>query len=66
LPSAFSRKSGFCDPDRQRAHLRETVLALQGAGQAAQEGREESWRSSCGWQHKRSAGSLVASTWKTF
>ena len=27
--------------ERQRAHLRETVLALQGAGQAAHDGCEE-------------------------
>jgi tRNA modification GTPase len=37
----FTQEAALVTRERQRAHLRETVLALQGAGQAAQEGREE-------------------------
>ena len=37
----FTQEAALVTRERQRSHLRETVLALQGAGQAAQEGREE-------------------------
>jgi tRNA modification GTPase len=37
----FTQEAALVTRERQRAHLRETVLALQGARQAAQEGREE-------------------------
>ena len=37
----FTQEAALVTRERQRAHLRETVLALQGTGQAAQEGREE-------------------------
>jgi tRNA modification GTPase len=37
----FSPEAALVTRERQRAHLRETVAALQGAHQAAQEGREE-------------------------
>ena len=42
LPSSFfTREAALVTRERQRAHLRETLVALQGAQQAAQEGREE-------------------------
>jgi tRNA modification GTPase len=37
----FTREAALVTRERQRAHLRETVLALHGAKQAAQDGREE-------------------------
>ena len=37
----FTQEAALVTRDRQRAHLRETVLALKGAGQAARDGREE-------------------------
>jgi len=37
----FTQEAALVTRERQRAHLRETVLALHGAGQAAQDGREE-------------------------
>ena len=37
----FTREAALVTRERQRAHLRETLVALQGAQQAAQEGREE-------------------------
>jgi tRNA modification GTPase len=37
----FSPEAALVTRERQRAHLRETVAALHGAHQAAQEGREE-------------------------
>jgi tRNA modification GTPase len=37
----FTPEPALVTRERQRAHLKETVLALQGAQQAAQEGREE-------------------------
>ena len=37
----FTQEVALVTRERQRAHLRETVLALRGAQQAAQEGREE-------------------------
>ena len=37
----FTQEATLVTRERQRAHLGETVLALQGAGQAAQDGREE-------------------------
>jgi tRNA modification GTPase len=37
----FTQEAALVTRERQRAHLRETVLALHGARQAAQEGREE-------------------------
>jgi tRNA modification GTPase len=39
--SFFTREAALVTRERQRAHLRETLVALQGAQQAAQEGREE-------------------------
>ena len=37
----FTREAALVTRERQRAHLRETVLALGGARQAAKDGREE-------------------------
>ena len=37
----FTQEATLVTRERQRAHLRETVLALDGARQATQEGREE-------------------------
>ena len=37
----FTREAALVTRERQRAHLRETLVALQGAQQAAQEGRDE-------------------------
>jgi tRNA modification GTPase len=37
----FTQEAALVTRERQRSHLREAVLALQGAGEAAQEGREE-------------------------
>jgi len=37
----FTQEATLVTRERQRSHLREAVLALQGAGEAAQEGREE-------------------------
>ena len=37
----FTQEAALVTRERQRAHLRETVLALHGARQAAQDGREE-------------------------
>jgi tRNA modification GTPase len=37
----FTQEAALVTRERQRAHLRETVLALHSAGQAAQDGREE-------------------------
>jgi tRNA modification GTPase len=37
----FTQEATLVTRERQRAHLRETVRALHGAGQAAQDGREE-------------------------
>jgi len=37
----FTPEAALVTRERQRAHLRETVLALHGAGQAAKDGREE-------------------------
>jgi tRNA modification GTPase len=37
----FTPEPALVTRERQRAHLKETVLALQGAQQAAQDGREE-------------------------
>jgi tRNA modification GTPase len=37
----FTPEAALVTRERQRAHLRETVLALRGAGQAAKDGREE-------------------------
>jgi len=37
----FTQEAALVTRERQRTHLRETVLALQGAGQAARDGREE-------------------------
>jgi tRNA modification GTPase len=39
--SFFTREAALVTRERQRAHLRETLVALQGAQRAAQEGREE-------------------------
>src|SRR5499433_2825929 len=39
--SFFTPEPALVTRERQRAHLKETVLALQGAQRAAQEGREE-------------------------
>jgi tRNA modification GTPase len=39
--SFFTREAALVTHERQRAHLRETLVALQGAQRAAQEGREE-------------------------
>jgi tRNA modification GTPase len=39
--SFFTPEPALVTRERQRAHLRETVLALQGAQRAAQDGREE-------------------------
>jgi tRNA modification GTPase len=37
----FTPEPALVTRERQRAHLKETVLALQGAQRAAQDGREE-------------------------
>jgi tRNA modification GTPase len=37
----FTQEAALVTRERQRAHLRETVLALNAVGQAAQDGREE-------------------------
>jgi tRNA modification GTPase len=39
--SFFTPEAALVTRERQRAHLRETLVALQGAQQAAEEGREE-------------------------
>jgi tRNA modification GTPase len=62
----FTQEAALVTRERQRAHLRETVLALQGTGQAAQEGREEIMAEQLRLASRALAGSLAASTWKTF